>query len=98
MQNTTLYRGLPGDGLDTFIRKYRDAASEDPFGTWLILPTKRLVLKTVRELADAGTAALSSHICTSRTSARSILHKIVLQVDSSAGQSPAPPPANSYFS
>jgi len=65
MQNTRLFRGLPGDGLDIFIRKYREAASEDSFSTWLILPTKRLALKTVRELAeDPERTVLSSHICT----------------------------------
>lgn len=64
MPDTILYRGLPGDGLETFIRNYREAAAKDPFGTWLILPTERLVDKTVRELAGMpGTAVLSSHIC-----------------------------------
>ncbi|MEN6611796.1 MAG: PD-(D/E)XK nuclease family protein [Methanoregulaceae archaeon] len=62
MPKTILYRGLPGDGLDIFIREYRTAAAEDPFGTWLILPTKRLVLKVRRDLAE-DSVVLSSRIC-----------------------------------
>jgi len=65
MPDTILFRGLPGDGLDIFLRNYREAAAADPFATWLILPTKRLVTKTVRELAEApGSTVLSSRICT----------------------------------
>jgi len=65
MPDTILFYGLPGDGLDTFLRKYREAAAEDPFAAWLILPTKRLVTKTVRGLAESpGTTVLSSRICT----------------------------------
>jgi len=65
MPDTILFRGLPGDGLDIFLRNYREAAAEDPFAAWLILPTKRLVTKTVRELAgEPGSTVLSSRICT----------------------------------
>ena len=65
MPKTILYRGLPGDGLDTFVEEYRTAASEDPFGTWLILPTERLVRKVTRDLVrNTGEVIISSHICT----------------------------------
>lgn len=65
MPKTILYRGLPGDGLDIFIQEYSEAARDDPFGTWLILPTERLVRKVTRDLVkNPGDSILSSHICT----------------------------------
>ncbi len=61
---TSLYRGLPGDGLDDFIKKFCDSAEKDPFGTWLLLPTKRLVRQVLDQLAIANVPVISSRICT----------------------------------
>ena len=61
---TTIYRGLPGDGFLEFIRNFSDAATADPFGTWLILPTNRLVRQVFDQLASAGRPIVSSRICT----------------------------------
>ena len=49
---TTVYRGLPGDGFEDLIRNFSDAVAADPFGTWLILPTNRLVRQVLDKLVD----------------------------------------------
>ena len=36
--------GLPGDHLETVINSFVSAAKEDPFTSWLLLPTQRLVV------------------------------------------------------
>ncbi|RPJ11337.1 MAG: hypothetical protein EHM36_01625, partial [Deltaproteobacteria bacterium] len=64
LECTTIYRGLPGDGFLEFIRNFSGAAAADPFGTWLILPTNRLVRKVLDHLAIAGIPVVSSRICT----------------------------------
>ena len=61
---TLVYRGLPGDGLDDSIRKFCDAAKTDPFDTWLLLPTNRLVREVLDNLTLAGVPVLSSRVCT----------------------------------
>ena len=66
MPRTILYRGLPGEGLDTFIGDFSEAASEDPFAIWLILPTNRLVRTVTKKIADKNIPFIPSHICTLR--------------------------------
>ncbi|AGB02924.1 PD-(D/E)XK nuclease family protein [Methanoregula formicica] len=56
--------GLPGDCLSTFISRFVTAAKEDPFSTWLILPTERLVSEVKQRLMADTIPFLSSRICT----------------------------------
>ncbi len=63
-ERTTIYRGLPGDGLNDYIRKFSVAAAADPFGTWLIFPTNRLVRQVLDQQASAGMPIIPSRICT----------------------------------
>jgi ATP-dependent helicase/DNAse subunit B len=59
-----VHNGLPGDGLDDYIRKFSDAARADPFGSWLILPTERLVLYVNDFFMKNNTPFITSRICT----------------------------------
>src|SRR5512139_2598142 len=60
----SIVRGLPGEELDAFIKDFAAAAKQDPFATWLILPTSRLV-HTVRDTLDQQNIPyLVSRICT----------------------------------
>jgi ATP-dependent helicase/nuclease subunit B len=61
---TMMYQGLPGDGLDDFIRKFCNSAKTDPFGSWLLLPTERLVDHVLDQLTIAGVPVISSRVCT----------------------------------
>lgn len=61
---TLVYRGLPGDGLDKFIRQFLASAREDPFGSWLLLPTDRLVRTVTGTVVGAGLLYIPTRICT----------------------------------
>jgi ATP-dependent helicase/DNAse subunit B len=55
---------LPGEKLDSITESFDSAAKADPFTTWLILPTKRLVQKVTDRLVMQGRPVISSRICT----------------------------------
>ncbi len=59
-----VYRGLPGDGLDEFIRQFSGSAAPDPLSSWLILPTERLVRTVSGRLVEKGVPFIPSRICT----------------------------------
>jgi len=61
---TIVYRGLPGDGLDAFVRQFSVSVASDPLSSWLILPTERLVRNVAGRLAEKGEAYIPSRICT----------------------------------
>jgi ATP-dependent helicase/DNAse subunit B len=56
--------GLFGEELETFINRFVTAAQEDPFTSWLLLPTKRLVLHVTGHLTENSIPFISSRICT----------------------------------
>jgi len=56
--------GLPGEELDTFIDRFAACAAEDPFTSWLILPTKRLVIHVTGHLTAKNIPFLASRVCT----------------------------------
>ncbi len=56
--------GLPGEELETFIKDFTAAAERDPFATWLILPTNRLVRTICNKLDQQNIPYLVSRICT----------------------------------
>lgn len=56
--------GLPGENLDIAISRFVSAAKEDPFTSWLLLPTKRLVGEVNVTLAADTIPFISSRICT----------------------------------
>lgn len=68
----TLYPILPGDRLDEFIAAFRAAAAADPFGTWLILPTGRLVRDVLHRLDREGAAVITSRVTTLSGFARTL--------------------------
>ncbi|MBP2145423.1 ATP-dependent helicase/DNAse subunit B [Methanofollis sp. W23] len=68
----TLYPILPGDRLDEFVAGFRAAAAVDPFGTWLILPTGRLVREVLRRLDEEGVAVIQSRVTTLAGCARTL--------------------------
>jgi len=55
---------LPGEQLDNVISGFVSAAKEDPFTSWLLLPTERLVLHVTRSLTENKIPIVSSRICT----------------------------------
>jgi ATP-dependent helicase/DNAse subunit B len=55
---------LPGEQLDTVISDFVSAAQEDPFTSWLLLPTERLVIHVTRSLTGKKIPFVSSRICT----------------------------------
>ena len=57
-------KGLPGDELDTFIQDFITAGKNDPFSTWLILPTERLVQYAKEVLTEKNVPYIPSRICT----------------------------------
>jgi ATP-dependent helicase/DNAse subunit B len=61
---TRVYRGLSGDGIEEFIRQFLASAREDPFGSWLILPTERLVRTVTGTVAGAGHLYIPTRVCT----------------------------------
>jgi len=56
--------GLPGDRLDTVINSFIFAVKDDPFGSWLLLPTQRLVTHVTDYLTAKNIPFISSRICT----------------------------------
>jgi ATP-dependent helicase/DNAse subunit B len=56
--------GLPGETLDPVINNFVSAAAEDPFTSWLILPTERLVIHVSTHLTVNNIPFISSRICT----------------------------------
>ncbi|MEI7856852.1 MAG: PD-(D/E)XK nuclease family protein [Methanomicrobiales archaeon] len=60
--NITL--GLPGEQLDSFIDRFSADAAKDPFSTWLILPTERLVRDVTHILVKKEIPFVESRICT----------------------------------
>ncbi|PKL64680.1 MAG: hypothetical protein CVV32_06245 [Methanomicrobiales archaeon HGW-Methanomicrobiales-3] len=55
---------LPGEKLDFVIDRFVAAAKEDPFTSWLLLPTQRLVLHVTGNLTENTIPFISSRICT----------------------------------
>lgn len=60
----TVHYGLSGDGLDEFLQQFTRAATQDPFGSWFILPTERLVREVTDTLTKKNIPIISSRICT----------------------------------
>jgi ATP-dependent helicase/DNAse subunit B len=56
--------GLPGEKLDSVISNFISATKEDPFTSWLLLPTQRLVLHVTRDLTANNIPFIPSRICT----------------------------------
>lgn len=56
--------GLPGEMLDLIINNFVSAAAKDPFTSWLILPTERLVIHVSNRLTKNNIPFISSRICT----------------------------------
>jgi len=56
--------GLPGDRLDSVINSFIITVKEDPFGSWLLLPTQRLVNHVTDYLTAKNIPFISSRICT----------------------------------
>jgi len=63
-QNVMVEFGLPGEELETVITRFVSAAALDPFTTWLILPTQRLVVYVTDSLAAKNIPFITSRICT----------------------------------
>lgn len=63
-RDVSLEYGLPGEGLEIFIHRFVSAAQEDPFTSWLVLPTKRLVLQVTGQLTGNNIPFIPSRICT----------------------------------
>ena len=72
MPRAVLYRQLPGEGLDEFIRRFRNAAAEDPFGTVFIVPTSYLVREITHRLEEEGVPIIASAITTLQGFARTV--------------------------
>lgn len=68
----TLYPILPGDRLDEFIAAFRSAAAADPFGSWLILPTGRLMREVLHRLDEEHVAVIQSRVTTLAGFARTL--------------------------
>lgn len=64
MPRAVLYRHTPGTQLDEFIRRFRNAAAEDPFGTVFIVPTTYLVREITHRLDEEGVPIVASAITT----------------------------------
>ena len=56
--------GLPGEQLDAVINRFSSAAQEDPFTSWLLLPTERLVGYVTDCLIERSLPFIPSRICT----------------------------------
>ncbi len=63
-RDDTRYYGLPGEQLDHFIDRFVSASRQDPFTSWLLLPTHRLVLDVADNLTAKNIPFVSSRICT----------------------------------
>ena len=56
--------GLPGEQLDSFIDQFNTAVSEDPFRSWFLLPTERLVREVTDRFTKKDIPIIPSRICT----------------------------------
>jgi ATP-dependent helicase/DNAse subunit B len=56
--------GIFGDRLETVINSFISATKEDPFTSWLLLPTKRLVIDVTGQLTEHNIPFIASRICT----------------------------------
>lgn len=72
MPRAVLYRHIPGTHLDEFIRQFRNAAAQDPFGTVFIVPTSYLVREITHRLEEEGVPVVASAITTLQGFARRI--------------------------
>jgi len=68
----TLYPILPGARLEEFIAAFRVAAASDPFGSWLILPTGRLVREVLHRLDEENVAIIQNRVTTLTGFARTL--------------------------
>jgi len=60
----SLIHAVPGTGLVEAINNYKSHIQEDPFGSWMILPTRRLIRTVQDQLTESGITFLPDHICT----------------------------------
>jgi len=72
MPRAVLYPHIPGTQLDEFIRQFRNAAAEDPFGTVFIVPTSYLVREITHRFEEEGVPIVASAITTLQGFARKI--------------------------
>jgi len=59
-----LSRGRTGRGPEPVIDRFIAASAVDPFGTWCILPTRRLARDTIRKIRDRDVPVIPSRIGT----------------------------------
>lgn len=69
----TIHHTLPGRDLDSCIRQFCGHLTGDPFRSWLILPTRRLVRTIKEQLAASDTVFVPDHICTLDGAAATLL-------------------------
>ena len=67
----SVIKGLFGDHLKVFISDFQAGSERDPFSTWLILPTERLVYRIRDELSRKNVPFIPSRICTLKGLCRS---------------------------
>lgn len=67
----SVIKGLFGDHLKVFISDFQAGSERDPFSTWLILPTERLVQRVRDELSRKNVPFIPSRICTLKGLCRS---------------------------
>ena len=60
----TYHYGLPVEELDFVISSFVSVSSKDPFTSWLLLPTERLVNHVTGYLTNNNIPFISSRICT----------------------------------
>ena len=63
-KDVTYDYGLPGEQLDAAINCFLSAAKDDPFASWLLLPTERLVGYVTDCLIKRSLPFIPSRICT----------------------------------
>ena len=63
-RNVSVDYGLPGEELDDIVNRFVAAAKEDPFTSWLIVPTDRLVREVTFTLTEKEIPFIESRICT----------------------------------
>ncbi|MFA6363493.1 PD-(D/E)XK nuclease family protein [Methanoregula sp.] len=59
-----LLRGLPEKGPEDFLDRFVSASAADPFSSWLILPTRRLVRTVKNTCGKKNIPLIPSRICT----------------------------------
>ncbi|HPM61256.1 MAG TPA: hypothetical protein PK955_02125, partial [Methanoregulaceae archaeon] len=67
----SVIQGLFGDHLEAFISDFQAGSERNPFSTWLILPTERLVQHVRDELSRKDVPFIPSRICTMKGFCRS---------------------------